>query len=226
MKKSPVKRELAFPSRPARVAGPVRWCSRRSQDAPRLRRQQLATDQVEVRQREETEGARQVLGEAAIADLGEAPQPLHDVEWVLPARPSPRPGAIDRPPARTQRLVRRGGPPIHSVAYPRGLEGLPIRFLPIRLVPVEDAFLPVHQRGELRDVGDARMGRGDAVDPALQVRPHVQLPPEYQVFPFRVCFISGSRARAAFFVELGAAMIVASTIVPLLSSNRLAVSSS
>jgi hypothetical protein len=50
--------------------------------------------------------------------------------------------------------------------------------------------------------------------------------PKYQVFPLRVCFISGSRAWAAFFVELGAAMIVASTIVPLLSSNRLAVSRS
>ena len=50
--------------------------------------------------------------------------------------------------------------------------------------------------------------------------------PKYHVFPLRVCFISGSRAWAAFFVELGAAMIVASTIVPLVSSNRLAVSSS
>src|SRR5262245_47361075 len=48
------------------------------ENAPRLR-QQLAADEVEIRQREETEGARQVLGEAAIADLGEAPQPLHDV---------------------------------------------------------------------------------------------------------------------------------------------------
>src|SRR5262245_15087204 len=145
MKKRPVNRQLASSSRPARCAGPVPLSARDSENAPRLRRQQLAADQVEIRQREETEGARQVLGEASIADLGEAPQPLHDVEWVLPARPSPRPGAIDRPPARTQRLVRRGGPPIHSVAYPRGLEGLPIRFLPIRLVPVEDAFLAVHQ---------------------------------------------------------------------------------
>ena len=41
MKKSPVNREWACPSRPARFAGPVRWCSRRSQDAPRRRRQQL-----------------------------------------------------------------------------------------------------------------------------------------------------------------------------------------
>ncbi len=38
--------------------------------------------------------------------------------------------------------------------------------------------------------------------------------PKCQFFPFRVCFISGSRLFVAFFVELGAAMIVASTIVP------------
>ena len=38
--------------------------------------------------------------------------------------------------------------------------------------------------------------------------------PKYHIFPFRVCFISGSRVPVAFFVELGALMIVASTIVP------------
>ena len=58
----------------------------------------------------------------------------------------------------------------------------------------------------------------------LWIRPCGSVPtcnfiPKYQVFPLRVCFISGSRAWAAFFVELGAAMIVASMIVPLLSSN-------
>ena len=40
-------------------------------------------------------------------------------------------------------------------------------------------------------------------------------------FPLRVCFISGSRVSAAFFVELGAAMIVASTIVPGLQQQPL-----
>jgi hypothetical protein len=32
--------------------------------------------------------------------------------------------------------------------------------------------------------------------------------PKCQFLPLRVCFISGSRAALAFFVELGAAMIV------------------
>jgi len=72
MKKSPVSGELASPSPPARSAGPVRLSAWDSQDTPRLRQQQLAADLIEVRQREETEGARQVLGEAAVADLGEA----------------------------------------------------------------------------------------------------------------------------------------------------------
>jgi len=99
MKKSPVSGELASPSPPARSAGPVRLSAWDSQDTPRLRQQQLAADLIEVRQREETEGARQVLGEAAVADLGEAPQTLDDMERVLTARPRARPRPIDRPPA-------------------------------------------------------------------------------------------------------------------------------
>src|SRR5262245_4447365 len=109
MKKSAVNRELASPSPPAGSAGLGRLSSRDSQDTPRRPRQQLAADQVEVRQREEAEGARQVLSEAAVAHFGEAPQPLHDMERVLAARPGPRPGAVDGPPPRAQRLVRRGG---------------------------------------------------------------------------------------------------------------------
>ena len=55
------------------------------QDAPRLWRQQLAADQVEVRQREQAEGARQVLRHAPVAYLGEAPQPLDHMERMLAA---------------------------------------------------------------------------------------------------------------------------------------------
>jgi hypothetical protein len=43
--------------------------------------------------------------------------------------------------------------------------------------------------------------------------------PKCHSWPVRPCFISGPRVAAAFF-ELGAAMIVASTIVPALSSSR------
>src|SRR5262249_20346440 len=102
MTKSPVNSELGSPSRSASSAGSVRRSARDSQDAPRLRRPQLAADQVEIGQREETKGARQVLGEAAIADLAEAPQALDDMEHVLAAGPGPRPRPIDRPPPRAQ----------------------------------------------------------------------------------------------------------------------------
>src|SRR5712691_5292650 len=44
--------------------------------------------------------------------------------------------------------------------------------------------------------------------------------PKCQLRPLRVCFISGSRVALAFLVELGAAMMVASTMVPERSNNR------
>jgi len=40
----------------------------------------------------------------------------------------------------------------------------------------------------------------------------------------RVCVIAGSRVLVAFFIELGAAMIVASTIVPAFGSSRFSLS--
>ena len=46
--------------------------------------------------------------------------------------------------------------------------------------------------------------------------------PKYHCFPLRVCFILGPQVLLAFFVERGAAMIAASTIVPDFSSKRLA----
>src|SRR5262249_30598094 len=146
MKKTALNRESAAPSRPPSAAGPVLRSTQDSQDAPRRWRQQLAADQVEVCQRKETEGARQVLGDPAVAHLGEAPQALDHVERVLAARPGARPRPIDRPPAYGQRLVRAGGPSIHPIAHARGLEGLPIRGLPIRLVSIEDTLLPLPQR--------------------------------------------------------------------------------
>ena len=60
--------------------------------------------------------------------------------------------------------------------------------------------------------------------------PRVSVPtwifmPKYHCCPLRVCCISGSRVFVAFFVELGAAMIVASTMVPAFSSKRFSVNS-
>src|SRR5262249_60725988 len=96
MKKTAVNRESATPARHANSAGPVPRSPQDSRDAPRLWRQQLAADQVEVCQRKQTEGARQVLGDPAVAHLGEAPQALDHVERVLAACPGARPRPIDR----------------------------------------------------------------------------------------------------------------------------------
>ena len=46
--------------------------------------------------------------------------------------------------------------------------------------------------------------------------------PKYQLLPFLVCFISGSRSPEAFLVELGAEISVASTAVPVRSIRPLA----
>ena len=105
------KQESASSSRPASRVGSKPVGVRGSQGAPRCWRQQLAADQVEVGQREEAEGARQVLGNAAIPDLGKPPQPLDDVERVLAAGAGPRPRPIDRAPACRQWPMGGGGSP-------------------------------------------------------------------------------------------------------------------
>jgi hypothetical protein len=71
----------------------------------------------------------------------------------------------------------------------------------------------VQQIRQLGDVGYAGSGRSHLCS-------DVQLHPEVQVRPLRVCFISGSRAALAFLVELGAAMMGASTMVPERSNSR------
>ena len=106
------------PSRPASGAAPWQIGPRHSQDAPHLRREQLAADAVEVRQREEAEGPREVLGEAAIPDLGKSPQALHDVERMLATGPGPRPGPINRPPPRGERALDRKSTRLNSSHRP------------------------------------------------------------------------------------------------------------
>src|SRR5438034_9040002 len=54
------------------------------------RRHEFASHHVQIGQREYREGARCVLDDAAIADLGKAPQALNDMERVFTARPRSR----------------------------------------------------------------------------------------------------------------------------------------
>src|SRR5439155_23215020 len=60
-------------------------------------RQEFASHQVQIGQREYREGARCVLDDAAIADVGKAPQALKDMERVLTARAGSRTAAVEWP---------------------------------------------------------------------------------------------------------------------------------
>src|SRR6266404_6024958 len=101
-------------------------------------RQELASDGIEIRQCKHDVRARQVFREPAIADLREAPQPLHHKEGMFAASPRARAGAIDLPPPFAQRVVPAPGAPIDAVADSTRLVRVPIGLLPVGLVAVED----------------------------------------------------------------------------------------
>src|SRR5262249_54858802 len=88
-------------------------------------------------------------------------------------------------------LWEAGGAAIHPIAHALGLEGLPIRFLPVRLVAVEHALLAG------TSCGSWVMSATPAwVAVTLWTRPCRSVPtcsfmPKYQVFPLRVCFHLG-----------------------------------
>src|SRR5208282_4860375 len=144
----------------------------------------------------------QVLGQTAVSHFGETPQLLNYAKGVFAASPGPRARPVDQPPALAQRPLG-GRAPVDPVAHPPRLEKLSIVFLPVRLIAEQLALLPVQQVRQLGDVGYPGIGRSHGVDD-----------------PARVCFISGSRLALAFLVELGAAMMVASTMVPERSNSR------
>src|SRR3954452_11897887 len=80
----------------------------------------------------------------------------------------------------------------------------------------EDSLLPTVQQGRrLVDVGFVGGGARDRVHhPRGDIHPDMRLHPEVPLVALLVWCISGSRALLLFLVEGGAAMIVASTIVP------------
>ena len=143
--------------------------------------QQPATHEIQIRQREHRLRFREVLGEAAVAHLREAPQALHHVEGVLATRPRAR--SVDQAPALAQRMLRPNGAPVHAVANAARLEGVAIRSLPIRPVPVHHALGAVQQLRHLRDVGDRRMRRRHVMHPTLTVGPDVELHAEVEIEP-------------------------------------------
>ena len=99
-----------------------------SQCASGAERKEPVADLVKVSERKHDVRSGQVLGQAPIAHLGEAPQLLDHPKRVLAARSGPRPRPVDQAPALAQQALR-GGTPIDSVAHPAGLERLAIGFL-------------------------------------------------------------------------------------------------
>src|SRR5258708_22905109 len=184
-----------------------------SQRTPSPGWKQLAAHLVEVGQRKHSVRARQVLGQASILYLGEAPQLLDHSESMLAAGARPRARPIDHPPALAQRPMG-GRTPIDPVTHSPCLEKLAIIFLPVRLIAEHLTLLPMQQLRHLVDVGDTGIGRPHGMDDTALIRSDVQLHSEVPVAALASLLHLGSRLALAFLVELGAAMMVASTMVP------------
>src|SRR3981081_1988392 len=87
-----------------------------SQGAPRCGREQLVPDLVKVGEGEHGLRPRQILGQAAISRLHEAPQLLDYAEGVFAAGASARARPIDHAPALAQRPPG-GRPPVDPITY-------------------------------------------------------------------------------------------------------------
>src|SRR5271167_945193 len=84
----------------------LRFSRSGSQRVPRSNREQLTADLVEIGQGKHGLRPRQVLGQASIPDLGEAPQLLDHSESMLATGSSPRARPVDHPPALAQGPLR------------------------------------------------------------------------------------------------------------------------
>src|ERR1700733_12737878 len=119
-----------------------------SQGAPLSGREQLMPDLVKVGEGEHSLRPRQILRQAAIAHLGEAPRLLDHAKGVLAARASARTRPIDHPPALTQGAAGSRAS-IDAIAYSARLKELAVVLFPISLVAEDLALLPMQQLGQL-----------------------------------------------------------------------------
>ena len=97
---------------------------------------------VKVGQGEHGLRPRQVLGQAAIAHLGEAPQLLDHAEGVLAASTRARARPIDHAPAFAQ-APPGGGPPVDPITYSARLKEIAVVFFPVGLIAEDLALLSV-----------------------------------------------------------------------------------
>src|ERR1700757_5357875 len=118
--------------------------------APGPWQEQFAAELIEVGQRKHGLRSRQVLGQAAIAHFGEAPQLLDHSKGVLAAGTCPRARSIDQAPAFTQRATI--GATINPVVHAFGRERLAVGFLPVGLISKHRPLPAVEQMRKLSDI--------------------------------------------------------------------------
>ena len=132
----------------AHVAGARASCVVTRSCRTHLRRE-TASQEIEIRQGERREEAHGVLGQAAIADLGEAPEPFHHMEGMLPT------GARLGAPAILDPLAGRQRPlpctsAVDAVVDAVRLGTLLVKRTPVRLVAMEYPLW--WRRSEIRPV--------------------------------------------------------------------------
>jgi len=157
---------------------------------------------VEISQGEHGLRPRQVLGQAAILHLGEAPQLLDHTECMLAAGARARTRPIDHAPAFAQRTPG-GGSPVDSVAYAPRLEELSVGFFPVGLIAEHLSLLPVQQLRQLSDIGDRGIGRSHGMDDAVLISADVQLHPEMPVAALPGLFHLGVARPISIFGRTG-----------------------
>jgi hypothetical protein len=186
----------------------------------------LPRGEHEVGQPEEDVQLVLVLGQAPIPRLPVAEEVLHDVKGVFDEGPHLGLGFLQ---CLESLLLRAFGHRFDRASFAGDLPvDLPFQghnlfalvHAHVAGVGVDLRLLAVQQRRRLADVGHVRRRGHDGVDQAaVPVRADVGLPPEVPLVALLIWCISGSRVRSRFFVELGAAMRLASTNVPSHSSK-------
>ena len=173
-------------------------------------------DQIEVVQGEKGEDMGGVLGKTAIPDLPVAPQVLDDAKRMF----DPCPDAIALPVERTVRAVKATAPaglakhpPFYIVCFGPFFS----RLVRIGLVAVDHLLLAVQTGRHHLGIVHRSGGGCHAVHPSLRIAAHMGLHAEMPGVALLRAGHSGSRLRSRFFVDDGAWMIVASTIVPSLT---------
>src|ERR1700730_2339194 len=168
----------------------------------------------QIGQRAGHEQAMRVLLQPAIAYLGKAEHPLDDPDRMFDPGPHFRLGAVFRP----LDLIDNTAVAVAAIGEIAGV-GRMLSDLwalaAVCLIPPRAGLLPMQQLGQYRAVGDiGRRGHhrtdqlGSAVDPEMRLHPEIPL-----VALLRLMHLGIARL-AAFLVDDGALMIVASTIVP------------